>query len=426
MLFRACAYCDHPNPVGTNFCNDCGAALHLQPCRQCGAVSVIKARNCPSCKAPFPERPLIDVSIPWAGEPASKQIRTTRSLTPPGSVPGSGRQPAVPGQPPGAPLRPPPQSLTPGAARPPAPDLARPERRRGEALPDRAAGSGRPQAEAAAFTRRLLAKASQSSLLDPGGDSPSLRDELIIPAPPRRQPAPTPTEPAHGGRSEDPVPAGLSDARSSGLLSAPQYQADAGSSAPARHSSVIDQPGRAVHSGARRALVLAAVLVAAGITWWVVEQELRTSGVQVTAPGSAAPGYAAPGSAAPGRTNSESTAGTPDAASRPAASAAPASPVVPASAVTSASPAAAAVVPPAGAAPGAAPSTAAAATPAAPSATSPSASPSATPPAAPATTSAPPGGTTAAAAAPSDRGCQEALRALGLCDPQGSAPPQRP
>lgn len=71
MQFQACAYCNHPNPVGTNYCNDCGAALHLKPCRHCGAVAVAKASHCPACKAPFPTRPTIEVDIPWAvpGDP---------------------------------------------------------------------------------------------------------------------------------------------------------------------------------------------------------------------------------------------------------------------------------------------------------------------------------------------------------------------
>ncbi|NLD53993.1 MAG: hypothetical protein GX652_04960 [Burkholderiaceae bacterium] len=66
MQFQACAYCDHPNPVGTNYCNDCGAALHLKPCRHCGAVAVAQARHCPACQAAFPVRPMIEVDIPWA------------------------------------------------------------------------------------------------------------------------------------------------------------------------------------------------------------------------------------------------------------------------------------------------------------------------------------------------------------------------
>ena len=66
MQFQACAYCDHPNPAGTDFCNDCGAALHLKPCRACGAEATASTRHCPACAALFPSRPMIEVDIPWA------------------------------------------------------------------------------------------------------------------------------------------------------------------------------------------------------------------------------------------------------------------------------------------------------------------------------------------------------------------------
>ncbi|MDN3919245.1 double zinc ribbon domain-containing protein [Roseateles violae] len=34
-----CPYCAHVSPVDSKFCNECGAALHLQPCPHCGAVN---------------------------------------------------------------------------------------------------------------------------------------------------------------------------------------------------------------------------------------------------------------------------------------------------------------------------------------------------------------------------------------------------
>lgn len=82
MHFQACAYCDHPNPVGTNFCNHCGAALHLKPCRRCGAVAVARARHCPACRSDFPHRPTISVDIPWA----TAGVASSRAA-PPGAVP---------------------------------------------------------------------------------------------------------------------------------------------------------------------------------------------------------------------------------------------------------------------------------------------------------------------------------------------------
>jgi hypothetical protein len=34
---RVCPFCDHHNPAGAKFCNDCGSSLHLKPCNQCPA-----------------------------------------------------------------------------------------------------------------------------------------------------------------------------------------------------------------------------------------------------------------------------------------------------------------------------------------------------------------------------------------------------
>ena len=38
-----CPYCDHVSPVGSKFCVECGAALHLIPCPHCGTVNDITA-----------------------------------------------------------------------------------------------------------------------------------------------------------------------------------------------------------------------------------------------------------------------------------------------------------------------------------------------------------------------------------------------
>jgi hypothetical protein len=84
MQFQACAYCDHPNPVGTNYCNDCGAALHVKSCRSCGTVAVANASHCPACRAPFPVRPTINVDIPWAvpSRPSTLGGRSARLAAP--------------------------------------------------------------------------------------------------------------------------------------------------------------------------------------------------------------------------------------------------------------------------------------------------------------------------------------------------------
>src|SRR2546430_17664144 len=51
---RVCAFCDHHNPAGANFCNDCGSPLHLKPCNQCDAVNHEAATNCYKCGAECP------------------------------------------------------------------------------------------------------------------------------------------------------------------------------------------------------------------------------------------------------------------------------------------------------------------------------------------------------------------------------------
>ncbi len=48
-----CLFCNHLNPGGASFCNDCGSQLHLQPCDRCGAIDKRTARNCYKCGASF-------------------------------------------------------------------------------------------------------------------------------------------------------------------------------------------------------------------------------------------------------------------------------------------------------------------------------------------------------------------------------------
>jgi ribosomal protein L40E len=51
---RVCPFCDHHNPAGAKFCNDCGSPLHLKPCNQCDAVNHQAATNCIKCGAECP------------------------------------------------------------------------------------------------------------------------------------------------------------------------------------------------------------------------------------------------------------------------------------------------------------------------------------------------------------------------------------
>ncbi|SFB68728.1 Double zinc ribbon [Polaromonas sp. OV174] len=49
-----CLFCQHLNPAGAIFCNDCGGQLNLQPCERCGAIDSRSARKCYKCGAEFP------------------------------------------------------------------------------------------------------------------------------------------------------------------------------------------------------------------------------------------------------------------------------------------------------------------------------------------------------------------------------------
>ena len=51
---RMCPVCDHRNPTGAKYCNDCASPLQLKPCRQCDAVNDKAATNCYNCGAAYP------------------------------------------------------------------------------------------------------------------------------------------------------------------------------------------------------------------------------------------------------------------------------------------------------------------------------------------------------------------------------------
>ena len=45
-----CPYCAHVSPLDSKFCNECGAALHLLPCPQCGSINDITlTAHCSRC-----------------------------------------------------------------------------------------------------------------------------------------------------------------------------------------------------------------------------------------------------------------------------------------------------------------------------------------------------------------------------------------
>ena len=56
---QLCSFCDHRNPAGARFCNDCASPLQLKPCKRCDAVNHASATACYRCGAnyPAPQKP---------------------------------------------------------------------------------------------------------------------------------------------------------------------------------------------------------------------------------------------------------------------------------------------------------------------------------------------------------------------------------
>jgi len=56
-----CSFCEHANPTGAKFCNDCGSPLRLKPCERCDAINDLDATSCHQCGAEFDEGLAVDV-----------------------------------------------------------------------------------------------------------------------------------------------------------------------------------------------------------------------------------------------------------------------------------------------------------------------------------------------------------------------------
>lgn len=55
MSSAPCLFCQHANPAGAKYCNDCGSALRLRPCASCEAINDIDAKRCHQCDAALTE-----------------------------------------------------------------------------------------------------------------------------------------------------------------------------------------------------------------------------------------------------------------------------------------------------------------------------------------------------------------------------------
>lgn len=58
MSVMQCLSCDHDNPLGSKFCQECGSRLNLKLCKECEAINENAAASCHSCGKPFPVAPL--------------------------------------------------------------------------------------------------------------------------------------------------------------------------------------------------------------------------------------------------------------------------------------------------------------------------------------------------------------------------------
>jgi len=73
VLFPQCPFCNHANPAGAKYCNDCGSPLHLKPCDQCEAINDLVASDCYSCGTEFP----VASAAPEAAALVSPALNTT-------------------------------------------------------------------------------------------------------------------------------------------------------------------------------------------------------------------------------------------------------------------------------------------------------------------------------------------------------------
>ena len=80
MLRPPCPFCNHANPAGAKYCNDCGSPLHLKPCNRCEAINDEVASDCYKCGAEFPV-----ITVPEAAS-VSRSLDTTAAYATPSDM----------------------------------------------------------------------------------------------------------------------------------------------------------------------------------------------------------------------------------------------------------------------------------------------------------------------------------------------------
>lgn len=94
MASLTCSFCNHANPVGAKFCNECGSPLGLRPCAHCDAINDVDAKYCHHCGTLLNERAAAPVGVPGQpprGADAAAESSVVRALGAVGPEPASAR-----------------------------------------------------------------------------------------------------------------------------------------------------------------------------------------------------------------------------------------------------------------------------------------------------------------------------------------------
>jgi hypothetical protein len=83
MFLQICPVCEHRNPRGSRFCNECGSPLQLRFCPACHAAEDVMSLECRSCGEKLPMVVLTDAAAsPADVEPATESIWKTEAPAP--------------------------------------------------------------------------------------------------------------------------------------------------------------------------------------------------------------------------------------------------------------------------------------------------------------------------------------------------------
>src|SRR5262249_28351839 len=79
MFLQVCPVCEHRNPRGSRFCNECGSPLQLRFCPACHAAEDVMSLECRSCGEKLPLLSTTDTSA-QPDEAATIPAVTTESI----------------------------------------------------------------------------------------------------------------------------------------------------------------------------------------------------------------------------------------------------------------------------------------------------------------------------------------------------------